>query len=171
MSAPMSSKVASDGQHTNPPVVRTLKPPPEIWELVHPVEAKQFNPGQTFLRRLGSRATSLSLLALLVGLVSGAGFVALKFRGVQSSKAVEKIQPGQVGSTPSRNDTATPPNSSAAAVDGSESQPTDGIVSDNSRRATPPSNKRKASIAVEARRPDIASETTNVEKSVAAPPA
>ena len=44
MSAPMSSKVASDAEHTNLPIVRTLKPPPEIWELVHPVESKQFNP-------------------------------------------------------------------------------------------------------------------------------
>ena len=44
MAAPMSSKVASDAEHTNLPVVRTLKPPPEIWELVHPVESKQFNP-------------------------------------------------------------------------------------------------------------------------------
>ena len=171
MSAPMSSKVASDGQHTNPPVVRTLKPPPEIWELVHPVEVKQFNPGQTFMRRLGSRATVLSLLALLLGLVLGAGFAALKFRSVQSSTAVEKTQPVQVGSTSTGNDTATAPNSSAAAIDGSVSEPTDGIVSDNSGRPTPSSKKRKVSIAVEARRQDIGSETTNVEKSVAPPPA
>lgn len=170
MSAPMSSKVASDGQHTNSPVVRTLKPPPEIWELVHPVEAMQFNPGQTFLRRLGSRATVLSLLALLLGLLLGAGF-ALKFRSVQSSTAVEKTQPVQAGSTSTDNHTATPPNSSAAAIDESVSEPTDGMVSDNSGRPAPSSRKRKVSIAVEARRPDIGSETTNVEKSVAPPPA
>jgi cytoskeletal protein RodZ len=160
MSAPMSSKVASDGQHTNAPVVRTLKPPPEIWELVHPVEAKQFNPGQTFLRRLGSRATGLSLLVLLLGLLLGAGFAAFKFRGVQSSTAVEKTQPVQTGSTSSGNDTTTPPNSSGAAIEGSGSQPTDSSVSANSRRATPWSNKRKVRIADEAPQPPTGSETT-----------
>src|SRR5881628_2646926 len=117
MSAPMSSKIASDAEHKNPTVVRTLKPPPEIWELVHPVESKQFNPRLTFLRRLKSSATGLILMAIVVGLVLGVCIAVLRIRGVQKMTAVETIQPVQVGSTSSGNLTGNPPNSSAAAID------------------------------------------------------
>jgi cytoskeletal protein RodZ len=171
MSAPMSSKIASDAEHTKPPVVRTLKPPPEIWELVHPVEAKQFNPRQTFLRRLGSSLIGLSLMTIVVGLVLGVCIALLRFRGVQKVTAVETIQPVQVGSTSSGNDTANPPNSSASAIDRSATQPMDGNVSDNSKRATSPSRKRKVSVAVEAEHPDIESETTTDVRTHLAPPA
>jgi hypothetical protein len=170
MSAPMSSKVASDAKHTNPPVVRTLKPPPEIWELVHPVESKQFNPRLAFLRRLRSSAIGLLLMAIVVGLVLGVCISVLRLRGVQKVTAVETIQPAQVGSTSSGNLTANPPNSSASEIDRSVTQSTDGSVSDNSRRATSPSGKRKVSVAVEARHPDIKSETTTNVGTQLAPP-
>lgn len=157
MSAPMSSKVAADAEHTTPPVVRTLKPPPEIWELVHPVEAKKFNPRQTFLRRLRSNSTGLILMTMVVGLVLGVCISVLRFRGVQRSTTVETTQPVQVGSTSSDNDIANPPNNSAPAIDGSVPQPAEGSVSENSSRPTSPSSKRKVSIA--SRRPDIGSKT------------
>src|SRR5688572_16652901 len=165
MSAPIRSKVASDAKHQNPPVVRTLKPPPEIWELVHPVDQKQFNPRQTFIRRLGSSATALSLVALVVGLVLGVCVAVLKFRTAPRSTAVETIQPAQVGSTSSGNDTANPSNSSATAPDARVPQPTTDVnVSDNSKRVIVPSIKRKASVAVEARQAGVGSETaTGVE--------
>jgi cytoskeletal protein RodZ len=165
MSAPMSSKSASDAEHTNPPVVRTLKPPPEIWELVHPVESKQFNPRLTLLRWLRSSTTGLLLMAIVAGLVLGVCIVVLRFRGVQKMTAVETIQPAQVGS-------ASSGNVSNPAIDGSVPQPTDGSVSDNSRRATSPSGKRKVSVAVEARQLDFKSETTtDVGTHPATPPA
>lgn len=172
MSAPISSKIASDAEHKNPPVVRTLKPPPEIWELVHPVDQKQFNPRQTFLRRLGSSATALSLVAIVVGLILGVSVTVLRLRAVPGSTTVETIQPAQVGSTSSGNDTVNPPDSSATATDGRVPQPTtDGSFSDKSRRATPPSIKRKASNAVEARQAAIGSETTTgVEGNLAPSP-
>ncbi|HEX6729696.1 MAG TPA: hypothetical protein VF074_06785 [Pyrinomonadaceae bacterium] len=172
MSAPISSKIASDAKHKNPPVVRTLKPPPEIWELVHPVDQKQFNPRQTFIRRLGSSAIALSLVAIVVGLVLGVCFTVLRLRAVPRSTAVETIQPAQIGSTSSGNDSANPPNSSASAIDGRVPQPTtDESGSDNSRRTTSPSIKRKASIAVETRQPAIGSKTaTGVEETLEPPP-
>lgn len=170
MSAPMSSKVESDTAHTTPPVVRTLKPPPEIWELVHPVEEKHFNPRQTFLRRLRSNAPGLILMAIVVGVLLGVCIAVLRIRGVQRLTAGEIIQPVQVGSTSSVNDTVNPPNSSAAAIDRSVTQPTDGSVSDNSRQATPPSSKRKVTIAVKTQRPDNGSETTTDVKTNLAPP-
>lgn len=169
MSAPMSSKVESDTAHTTPPVVRTLKPPPEIWELVHPVEEKHFNPRQTFLRRLRSNAPGLILMAIVVGVLLGVCIAVLRIRGVQRLTAGEIIQPVQVGSTSSVNDTVNPPNSSAA-IDRSVTQPTDGSVSDNSRQATPPSSKRKVTIAVKTHRPDNGSETTTDVKTNLAPP-
>jgi hypothetical protein len=172
MSAPMSSKVASHAEHTNLPVVRTLKPPPEIWELVHPVEAKQFNPRLTFLRRLRLSATGILLMAIVVGLVLGVGIVGFRFRSVQKINAVKTIQPVQVGSTSSGNLTANPPNAAAPTIDKSVTQPMDASVSDESRRATMPSGKRKISVAVEARQPDIKSETTtDVGTHPATPPA
>lgn len=171
MSTPMSSKIASDAEQTSPPVVRTLKPPPEIWELVHPVEQQQFNPRQTFLRRLGSSATGLSLGAIVVGLVLGVCVAVLRFRAVPRSTTVETIQPAHVGSTSSDNDSANQSNSSSIAIDGEVAHPTDRSVGDNSRRMTLPSIKRKTNIVVEARQPAIGSETTIVEKTLAPPPA
>jgi hypothetical protein len=44
---------------------KRLKPPPEIWELVHPVPTIQFNP----VRVLAARLASKSVLLILTGLV------------------------------------------------------------------------------------------------------
>ena len=160
MAAPMSSKVASDAEHTNLPVVRTLKPPPEIWELVHPVESNQFNPRLNFLRRIRSSATGLLLMAAVLGLVVGVCIAGLKFQGFQKATAVKTIQPLKVASPSSGKDTASPAKSFTSEIDRGATQPTDVSVSDNLRRATLPSGKRKVSMAVEARKPDIKSEPT-----------
>ena len=170
MSALGSSKVASDAKHTELRVVRTLKPPPEIWELVHPVESKQFNPRLTFLRRIRSSATGLLLMAAVLGLVLGVCIAGLKFYGLQKATAVKMIQPPQVASPSSGNDTASPAKSSTSAMDRGATQPTDVSVSDNLRRATSPSGKRKVSMAVEARKPDIKSEPTMKLGTVSATP-
>ena len=166
----MSSKVASDAEHTNLPVVRTLKPPPEIWELVHPVESKQFNPRLTFLRRIRSSATGLLLIVAVLGLVVGVCIAGLKFHGLQKATAVKTIQPRRVASPSNGNDTASPARSSPSAIDRAETQPTDVIVIDNLRQATSPSGKRKVSRAVEARKPDINSEPTMKSGTVSATP-
>ena len=169
MAAPIRTKVASDAEHTNLPVVRTLKPPPEIWELVQPVESKQFNPRRTFLRRVRSSPTGLLLMAIVVGLVLGVSIAVLRFRGVQKVTAVKTLQPAQVSSTSSGKLTANPPSSSTSAIDRGATQPTDVSVSDNSRRATSTSGKRKVSVAVGVRKPYIKSETTTDPASAPAP--
>ena len=170
MAAPMSSKVRSDAERTNLPVVRTLKPPPEIWELVHPVESKQFNPRLTFLRRIRSSATGLLLMAAVLGLVVGVCIAGLKFQGLQKATAVKTKQPLKVASPSSGNDTASPAKSFTSAIDRGATQPTDVSVSDNLRRANSPSGKRKVSKAVEARKPDIKSEPTMKSGTVSATP-
>lgn len=53
-----------------PPVVRTLKPPPEIWDMVHEAP-EHFNPGGAFVARLTSTKTNLVLLTLTVIFISG----------------------------------------------------------------------------------------------------
>lgn len=53
-----------------PLVVRTLKNPPEIWDLVHETPA-YFNPGGNFVARLSPSKTKLILLTLGVILISG----------------------------------------------------------------------------------------------------
>ena len=159
MSAPRSTKVGSDAKRTELRVVRTLKPPPEIWELVHPVESKQFNPRLTFLRRIRSSATGLLIMAAILGLV-GVCIAGFKFYGLQKATAVKTIQPRRVASPSSGSDAASPAKSSTSPIDSDATQPTDVIVIGNSMRATSPSGKRKVSTAVEARKPDIKSEPT-----------
>jgi hypothetical protein len=53
-----------------PLVSRTLKNPPEIWDLVHETPV-QFNPGGAFIARLTSSRTKLVLLTLAVICISG----------------------------------------------------------------------------------------------------
>jgi len=99
-------------------------------------------------------------MAAVLGLVFGVCIAGLKFYGLQKATAVKTIQPLQVASPSSGNDTASPAKSFTSAIDRGATQPTDVSVSDNLRRATSPSGKRKVSMAVEARKPDIKSEPT-----------
>ena len=45
---------------------RTLKPPPEIWELVHPVATTRFKPGTALVTRLATKNVLLALLGFLI---------------------------------------------------------------------------------------------------------
>ena len=101
-------QAASAGERAtiDAPVVRTLKDPPEIWDLVHETPP-QFSPGITFITRLTSSTPNLIRTGLFVFLVAGFsvyGF--LKLRGhstlnlssspaatVSNQKAVPPIQP------------------------------------------------------------------------------
>jgi len=59
------------------PPARTLKPPPEIWELVHPVQAQEFKPSEA----LAARVATKNVLMVTVGIVlaSGLGLASWKF--------------------------------------------------------------------------------------------
>jgi cytoskeletal protein RodZ len=165
----MSSNNQPDSEHINARVVRTLKDPPEIWELVHPVEEKQFNPRLVFLTRLRSGAKSLILLVVGGGLALGVLTVVSRFRTVQEPSAtIKTIQPVPVSRS---SETANAPNSTAPPIDSSVTQPTDVSVSDNSRRAIPRLSKRKPSIAAEVQRPAIASTETPMQVSPPTAPA
>lgn len=66
------------------PVIKTLKDPPEIWDLVHEVP-RGFNARSAFVSRLKSMKTSLAFRIAAVLVVSGAGVVGvLVLRGSQA---------------------------------------------------------------------------------------
>ena len=64
------------------PSAKSLKPPPEIWELVHPVQQEQFKPTRTFLSRVANRNVMFALLGSV--LILGAAAVVWKFRVAQN---------------------------------------------------------------------------------------
>lgn len=67
-----------ENEHSSPEplVVRTLKDPPEIWDLVHEAP-RAFNPGGAFVARLTSGKTNLIMLTLAVLFLSGLCFFAV----------------------------------------------------------------------------------------------
>lgn len=79
-----SSQVADDLRQTSTeesvklPVVRQLKPPPEIWELV-PVPPRQPTHGHAFITRLASSRSMFILLVVVILCVAG-------YIGVRSGK-------------------------------------------------------------------------------------
>ena len=81
MSSPIGNKFTGTGlsnsdedrRQSAPPVIRQLKPPPEIWELVHPVTSSKAKRGRPFLSRVMSKWTALVILAFVVGTAAGVG--------------------------------------------------------------------------------------------------
>lgn len=149
------------------PVVRTLKPPPEIWELVQPVEARQFSPRMSFRTRLRLSATNLILMAIVGGVAVGVGTALFRFRGAQQPAAKETSQP-KVESTAKVKEAPMQPSpaSPASPIESSAVQPTAAVVTDGvtDRPAPAPSHssKRKPTALADVQRTDIASSETPV---------
>ena len=68
--------VQTEREFLKPPPISTLKDPPEIWDLVHPV-SRSFDPGAAFIARIRSlsrrdelRVGTLLLLAVVLGLAA-----------------------------------------------------------------------------------------------------
>jgi hypothetical protein len=154
------SPAPSGNTRTATPVVRTLKPPPEIWELVHPVPTRQFKPGRTFVNRLSSGWTNLILLAVAVGVISGVCTTIWRLRSNQNTSSVAPAQQMPAKQTVSTNvgsagigettnathDSATP------AGDTSVIQPTDISVNDLNRTTSVPrkrTGKKSVTVAPE----------------------
>ena len=81
--------------------IRTLKDPPEIWELVHPVPQKGFTAGGAFMSHLMSTNGVLALGAVVVFLVVAGAMGLFVFKG----RATTVDQPAQV-SLPVKTSTA-----------------------------------------------------------------
>jgi len=101
----MNNGTGRESEHSSqePLVVRTLKDPPEIWDLVHEAP-RAFNPGGAFVARLASGKTNLIMLSLAVMFVSALGFFAVtKLRdGRNRAGAAAKVQdePGNSQAVP-----------------------------------------------------------------------
>ncbi len=168
MSAPISSKIPSRAEQINPPLVRTLSPPPEIWELVHPVESNN-NPRLNFVGRTKLSATSFILIAMVIGLFLGVSIAVLRLRGVQKESSVEALQPVQLGATPSGDQTANPANSSAPPSVGTATQQTDTSLTDIARQASSSLSQQGVRDATGAEQPELKAETTTGVRNSPAP--
>ena len=67
---------------------RTLKPPPEIWELVHPVPSQQFKPSQALVGRIAT--PKVMLMAVAIAAALGGGVAAWKLQAPQKVAAIFK---------------------------------------------------------------------------------
>jgi len=86
-------------------VVRTLKDPPEIWDLVHPVPKEGFNARSAFVARLSSLRRGFAFRAAMVVVLASVCAVGVwMLRGVQArteSRADRQNNPAAVASVPS----------------------------------------------------------------------
>jgi len=90
-------------------VIRTLKDPPEIWDLVHE-EPRGFNPRSAFLTRIKSIRTGLAFRVAAVLVLIAAGVAGVMFlRGVQARKLGNLATHAKASSTPTINVETTGP--------------------------------------------------------------
>ena len=102
------------------PAVRTLKPPPEIWELVHPVEPKKRSPVMTFVNRITSNGTTLMVLILAALALGGVSAFLIvrpdKFETTNpKTSSVQRAKPPQSGVASTA--PATPPETNPVPTD------------------------------------------------------
>lgn len=119
-----------------PVEVKTLKDPPEIWDLVHEAP-RSFNPRSAFVSRITSmkRTFALSVCAAVL-LIVGCGVGALMLRNSQASGLPTEIPPAPIAADTS---VISPPPAQAVA----ESPP---VEVGNANHARTISNKARLSI-------------------------
>jgi len=111
------------------PAVKTLKDPPEIWDLVHEVP-RGFNPRSAFIARITSTKRTFALGACVaVLLIVGAGVGALVLRSSHARALPAAIPPAPVAAETS---VTNPPQAEAVV----ESAPVE-VVNANHTRAVP----------------------------------
>ena len=98
-----------------PPVVHTLKDPPEIWDLVHEAP-RNFNRWSAFVSRITSmkRTTALGFVVVLILLVGGLGAFVLK--GSRTRELVKEIPTAPNAATTVVSEPAAPSASLPAPV-------------------------------------------------------
>ena len=119
-----------------PMEVKTLKDPPEIWDLVHEVP-RTFNPRSAFISRITSMNRTFALSACVVVLmIVGGGVGVLMMRNSQASGLPAEIPPAPIAAATTVN---SPPPAQAVV----ESPPVE-VVNDNHSRTVP--NKARLAI-------------------------
>jgi hypothetical protein len=81
------------------PVIKTLKDPPEIWNLVHEVPSREFNPRLAFVSRIKpmKRPVAVAAFAVLLFAIS-CGVAAFVFRSSEASNLSTEVPPIQTPS-------------------------------------------------------------------------
>ena len=157
MSSPIKAKIAADQQNNQeemrPVVVRTLKDPPEIWDLVHETPA-HFTPTDAFVARLNSSKRTLTLVMLIAILISGlAAFLFITRRdgglrytaapqgteGVATSTAGTSAGQANRPAENSQNGQVSPSPGAASVVDNTSLQPTTSTPTDSHSQSIVPS--------------------------------
>jgi ankyrin repeat protein len=142
-----------DRRLAKPLLVRTLKEPPEIWDLVQETP-EHFNPRSAFVTRLTSSKTNLVLLMLAVVLITGLStFAVMKLRDRKNGVAAAQVQeePGPVDTVPASQASAP----ASVPVNAPASAPADEQV--NSELNTTPSSDSGADNTV----PQPTAQSTN----------
>ena len=128
----------NDRSLPGPLVVRTLKDPPEIWDLV-PQAPRAFNPGGAFVAHLSSNKTKLVMLTLAVVLLSGLCLFAVttlrEARNRAGAAAQMQDQPGTSQAVPATQASAPADarlnnqlNTSPGAAEGANNSPPQSTV-------------------------------------------
>ena len=158
------------------PEVRTLKDPPEIWELVHSAPP-EFNPGTAFISRATSSWTNRILFGLLLCLIAGASiFAILRFRNAPKAATANPAQAGQTAPATTVNQSLNSPQgagtnstdlSPATTAGGEQSTSTvsissDGVISNTSASYVSTSGRSKG------RRNRVPGDNQNAKDSVKA---
>jgi hypothetical protein len=117
-----------------PLVVRTLKDPPEIWDLVQEAP-RNFNASSAFMARLHSTKGGFFTLAVVLLLVIGAGIGAVIYfkdripsAGAPAATAAAATAPSSAVTTPSQPNDAAPATNNAATELNSASAETPSVV-------------------------------------------
>ena len=143
-----------------PPAVKTLKDPPEIWDLVHEVP-RNFNPRSAFLSRITSMSRTFALVACAaVLLIVGCSVGVLMLRGSAARGLSPEIPPAPVAAETTVSQPAQP----EAVV---ESPPVE-VVNGNHARTVP--NKARMLIRQPRPAPVVGEAPAENVPSIEAPP-
>lgn len=138
--APAPVQLRAAPAPTPAPVVKTLKDPPEIWDLVHE-EPRGFNPRSAFFSRLGlmNRPVAVGVLAGLLLIVAG-GVGVVMFRGSHANTVKAEVEVKQDTNAPAVPvvpvDTAPSASVEEPKVSEVEAPPSAHVVTEQPRRAT-----------------------------------
>jgi hypothetical protein len=153
-----------------PLVARTLKSPPEIWDLVHETPV-QFNPGGAFVARLTSSKTKLVLLALALICISGLGAYAVmtlrdgRNRGSSSAQVLEERDTSQTVPASQASAPATAPESAPNAPVNAQSNTLpnagDGVANTLQPTDSQPTDPQARDLQATGAQPDNAATSDN----------
>jgi Ankyrin repeats (3 copies) len=158
-------------QRTSPIEVKTLKDPPEIWDLVHEAP-RHFNAGSAFLTRIRSMKKGILLSTVALLIVVGAGLTAtLLWKGTSSHSSVTKADtpPQQITSLPATTVPNTEPVSPASVEPENNSVASPNVETPVTTPVTPINVTRRSRSVARSRSTEVNLPSVNTIETVPAP--